>query len=191
MGTATRLPYLFLPVLPHPRACVFFFLTHNCLTRYSLHISEQVPILDCRLVLRGLRTLPLRMKKHSKNALNLARALQTQPKIEAVTYPGLPDHPSHAQAARQMEDFRGVLSIRLKGGRMAVDRFLSGVKIIQLAESPGGVESLICHPVTMTRASVPEETRLRRGIDDGLLRVSMGIEDERDLLADVLNALDY
>jgi cystathionine gamma-lyase len=146
---------------------------------------------DCWLVLRGLKTLPLRMKKHSENALKLAQALQSQPKIEAVIYPGLPDHPGHALATRQMQDFGGMLSIRIKGGRMAVDRFLSRLKIFQLAESLGGVESLVCHPATMTHASVPEEIRLRRGIDDGLLRLSVGIEDEKDLLADVLSALDY
>jgi cystathionine gamma-lyase len=144
---------------------------------------------DSWLVLRGLKTLPLRMQAHCANALRVARALQHHPALAAVLYPGLPEDPGHALAARQMSAFGGMVSLRLRGGRPAVDRFLSRLRVFQLAESLGGVESLACHPATMTHASVPEENRRARGIDDGLLRLSVGIEDADDLIADLLDAL--
>jgi len=144
---------------------------------------------DCWLILRGLKTLPLRMRAHVANAARVAAALHGHPALDAVLYPGLPGHPQHLLAARQMSGFGGMVTIRLHGGRPAVDRFLSRLRVFQLAESLGGVESLVCHPATMTHASIPEESRLARGIDDGLLRLSVGIEDPDDLVADLLDAL--
>jgi cystathionine gamma-lyase len=144
---------------------------------------------DSYLVLRGLKTLALRMERHSSNARALAEALAEHPAIEGVYYPGLMSHPQHELATRQMRDFGGMVSLRLKGGRPAVDRFLSRTKLFSLAESLGGVESLVCHPATMTHASIPAAIREKRGVDEALLRLSVGIEDLDDLEADLMGAL--
>jgi cystathionine beta-lyase/cystathionine gamma-synthase len=144
---------------------------------------------DAYLTLRGLKTLELRMQKHCANARRLAAWLQEQPAVERVYYPGLADHSGHALAARQMRDFGGMVSLRLKGGAEAAKRFLTRTRLFSLAESLGGVESLVCHPATMTHASIPAEIRIARGVDDGLIRLSVGIEDVEDLEDDLRAAL--
>ena len=145
---------------------------------------------DSWLVLRGLKTLALRMRAHSANAAAIAKLLQEHPAVETVYYPGLPTHPGHELAAIQMDDFGGMLSVRFSGGGPAATAFLSELKLFSLAESLGGVESLASLPAAMTHASVPEADRARRGIDDGLVRLSVGIEDVDDLIADVSRALE-
>jgi len=144
---------------------------------------------DCFLVTRGLKTLALRMRQHSDNALAVAAWLEAHPKIERVYYPGLPSHPQHALARRQMDGFGGMVSVYLKGGLEETRRFLERCRIFTLAESLGGVESLISHPAIMTHASVPLEVRREIGISDNLVRLSVGIEDVDDLLADLDAAL--
>jgi len=144
---------------------------------------------DCFLVTRGLKTLALRMRQHSDNALAVAAWLEAHAKIERVYYPGLPSHPQHALARRQMDGFGGMVSVYLKGGLEETRRFLERCRIFTLAESLGGVESLISHPAIMTHASVPPEVRREIGISDNLVRLSVGIEDVDDLLADLDAAL--
>jgi cystathionine gamma-lyase len=141
---------------------------------------------DCFLVHRGIKTLAVRMKAHSENAHAMAEFLSEHPKVKTVYYPGLPSHPQHEIARRQMRAFSGMLSFELKGN---VERFLQKLKIIALAESLGGIESLINHPAIMTHASLPEEERARRGIGENLLRLSVGIEHPDDLIADLQGAL--
>jgi cystathionine gamma-lyase len=144
---------------------------------------------DAYLTLRGLKTLAIRMERHCANARELAGWLERHPTVERVYYPGLSSHPGHALAARQMRDFGGMISIRLRGGPDAARRFLSRTRLFSLAESLGGVESLACHPATMTHASIPLEVRLARGVDDGLIRLSVGIEEIADLRGDLQTAL--
>jgi cystathionine beta-lyase/cystathionine gamma-synthase len=144
---------------------------------------------DAFLTLRGLKTLAVRMERHCANARQLADWLRKQPQVERVYYPGLTDHPHHELAKRQMRDFGGMISIRLKGGGEAARRFLPRTKLFSLAESLGGVESLVCHPATMTHASIPVEIRTARGVDDGLIRLSVGIEDAADLQEDLRQAM--
>jgi cystathionine gamma-lyase len=144
--------------------------------------------LDCFLVLRGIKTLPLRMERHTVNAQRVAVFLQGHPKVERVTYPGLPSHPQHALARTQMRGFGGMLTFVLRGGLEASRRFLRAVKVFSCAESLGGVESLIEHPAIMTHASVPPENRAKLGIHDGLIRLSCGIEAVEDLIADLEQA---
>jgi cystathionine gamma-lyase len=144
---------------------------------------------DAWLVLRGIKTLAVRMERHCENARALAEWLSGHPKVERVYYPGLPDHPNHAVARRQMRDFGGMMSVRLKGGAEAARKLLSGTRLFSLAESLGGVESLIGHPASMTHASIPAEVRAARGVDDGLVRLSVGIEDVDDLRDDLARAL--
>ena len=139
--------------------------------------------LDCFLVLRGLKTLHVRMERHQENARLVAQALQRHPKVEKVTYPGLPEHPQHALAARQMSGFGGMLTFVIRGGLPAARTFLKTVRLFACAESLGGVESLIEHPGIMTHASVPPETRKMLGIDDGFIRLSVGIEDPADIIS--------
>jgi cystathionine gamma-lyase len=141
--------------------------------------------LDSFLVLRGLKTLHVRMQRHAENALALARFLEGHPQVERVTYPGLASHPQHALAARQMKGFGGMLTFVIRGGLPAARAFLEHVRIFACAESLGGVESLIEHPAIMTHASVPKETREALGIADGFIRVSAGIEAVDDLRADL------
>jgi cystathionine gamma-lyase len=144
---------------------------------------------DCWLVLRGLKTLSVRMERHCANARALAKWLAERPQVARVYYPGLPDHPNHAVARRQMGDFGGMISVRLKGGADAAHRLLARTRWFSLAESLGGVESLIGHPATMTHASIPPEVRAARGVDDALVRLSVGIEDIEDLRADLDQAI--
>ncbi|MBJ6982354.1 cystathionine gamma-synthase [Luteimonas sp. MC1572] len=145
---------------------------------------------DSFLALRGLKTLHLRMRAHCDNALALAKKLETHPAIEQVIYPGLPSHPHHALAARQMDGFGGIVSVVVKGGLAGATRFCERLKIFTLAESLGGVESLVNHPAVMTHASIPVERRAVLGISDALVRLSVGVEDVADLLADIEAALD-
>jgi cystathionine beta-lyase/cystathionine gamma-synthase len=140
---------------------------------------------DCYLTLRGLKTLAVRMDRHCANAAALADWLKAQPQVDKVYYPGFKDHPGHAIAAKQMKGFGGMFSFRLKGGAEAAKRFLGKTKLFSLAESLGGVESLVCHPVSMTHGSIPKEIREARGVDDGLIRLSVGIEDVDDLKMDL------
>jgi cystathionine gamma-lyase len=145
---------------------------------------------DSFMVLRGLKTLALRMERHSANALHIAAWLERHPKIERVIYPGLPSHPQHELARRQMRGFGGMIGAVVRGGLAEVTRFLTRCQVFVLAESLGGVESLIEHPAIMTHASVPPEVRRDLGIDDGLVRLSVGIEDVEDLVADLAQALE-
>jgi cystathionine beta-lyase/cystathionine gamma-synthase len=144
---------------------------------------------DSWLVLRGTKTLPLRMMQHNANGQALAQFLAAQPKVRHVHYPGLPSHPQHELAARQMRGFGGMIAFDL-GSLDAARRLLNGVRLMALAESLGGVETLISHPATMTHASVPAERRAALGISDGLVRISAGIEDIEDLQEDLAQALD-
>jgi len=144
---------------------------------------------DSWLTLRGIKTLAVRMERHCANARQLATWLAEHPRVQRIYYPGLPSHPGHELARRQMRDFGGMISIHVKGGKDAALRMLTRTKLFSLAESLGGVESLIGHPATMTHASIPAEIRQARGIDDGLVRLSVGIEDVHDLQADLRQAL--
>ncbi len=144
---------------------------------------------DCFLVTRGLKTLALRMQRHCENALAIARWLEAHPKIETVFYPGLESRPQHALARRQMAAGGGMVSAIVKGGEKAALAFLERCRIFTLAESLGGVESLIEHPAIMTHASVPAQVRGEIGISDALVRLSVGVEDVADLIADLAQAL--
>jgi cystathionine gamma-lyase len=145
--------------------------------------------MDSFLVLRGVKTLHLRMPRHQENAMKLAEFLGGHPKVAKVTYPGLRSHPQHDLARRQMKGFGGMMTFDIKGGLEAARSFLRAVKIFACAESLGGVESLIEHPAIMTHASVPKETREQLGISDGLIRLSVGVEDAQDLIDDLKQAL--
>jgi cystathionine gamma-lyase len=140
---------------------------------------------DCFLALRGLKTLALRMERHSASALELAAWLERRGDVERVHYPGLASHPQHALAVKQMRGAGGMVSAVLHGGERRARRFLERCQLFTLAESLGGVESLIEHPALMTHASIPREQRAAIGIDDGLVRMSVGVEDVRDLIADL------
>ena len=144
---------------------------------------------DSFLALRGLKTLHLRMKAHCENAQALAEFLETHPAIEKVIYPGLKSHPQHELARRQMDGFGGIISVVLKGGFEVAKQFCENTKLFTLAESLGGVESLVNHPAVMTHASVPMERRERLGISGGLLRLSVGVEDIEDLRNELRRAL--
>lgn len=144
---------------------------------------------DAFLVLRALKTLPLRMERHCANAQAIAEWLEAHPKVKRVSYPGLKSHPGHTLAARQMHGFGGMVTAVLDGGLDAARRFLERTELFSLAESLGGVESLIEHPAIMTHASIPAEIRAKLGIDDGLVRLSVGVEDLDDLLSDLKHAL--
>lgn len=145
--------------------------------------------MDCFLLLRSTKTLHVRMERHCVNARKVALWLQEQPGVERVVYPGLATHPQHAIARQQMRDFGGMVTVFLKGGLEASRKFLERVSLFSLAESLGGVESLIEHPAIMTHASVPAEQRAKLGISDGLVRLSVGIEDADDLIDDLDRAL--
>ena len=144
---------------------------------------------DSFLALRALKTLPLRMERHAENAMAVAQWLEAHPKIENLLYPGLPSHPQHQLAKRQMSNFSGIISLEIKGGIEPSRRFLERCQVFALAESLGGVESLVDHPAIMTHASVPPEERAKLGISDGLVRLSVGIENVDDLIADLDQAL--
>jgi cystathionine gamma-lyase len=143
---------------------------------------------DSFLVARGIKTLALRMERHQKNALTLARYFEDHEKVSAVYYPGLRSHPQHALAKKQMDGFSGMISFEIKGGKKAALKFLSALRIFSLAESLGGVESLIEHPASMTHASVPKAEREKVGVKDSLVRVSAGIENTEDLITDLEQA---
>ncbi|MES2072974.1 MAG: PLP-dependent aspartate aminotransferase family protein [Pseudomonadota bacterium] len=145
---------------------------------------------DSFLALRGVKTLDIRMERHCKSALDLATWLQQQPEIKQVYYPGLPTHPQHELARRQMDGFGGIISIELKTDLAGARRFLERCEVFALAESLGGVESLIEHPAIMTHATIPEDQRAILGITDSFIRLSVGIEDVEDLRADLRRALD-
>ncbi|MEM9728870.1 MAG: PLP-dependent aspartate aminotransferase family protein [Myxococcota bacterium] len=145
---------------------------------------------DSYLVSRGIKTLPLRMARHSENAQTLAEWLSEHPRVDAVHYPGLSGHPEHALARKQMEGFGGMLSFEVAGGLDAARSFLDRVRVFSLAESLGGIESLVGQPALMSHASMPAEVRRARGIADGLVRVSVGLEHVDDLREDLAAALD-
>ncbi len=143
---------------------------------------------DSYLVLRGIKTLAVRMREHEKNAVKIADYLESSPKVTRVSYPGLKNHPQHNLAKKQMSGFGGMLSFEIKGGLEEAKTFLENLHVFSLAESLGGVESLIEHPALMTHASVPKEDREKIGITDSLIRISVGIEDVSDLIEDLDNA---
>ncbi len=144
---------------------------------------------DCYLVMRGIKTLAVRMEEHHRHALALAQWLEGHPAVAQVLHPGLPSHPQYELAQRQMTGCGGTFSFRVRGGEAALHRLLRGVKVFLLAESLGGVESLIDHPATMTHASVPADVRRQMGIGDDLIRLSVGLEHLDDLKADLAQAL--
>jgi cystathionine gamma-synthase/cystathionine gamma-lyase len=144
---------------------------------------------DCWLILRGLKTLAVRMREHERNAKHLALILEKHPAVKRVFYPGLATHPQHELAAKQMSGFGGMISLELNGGFEAVEQFVARLKIFILGESLGGVESLVCYPPRMTHSSFPAKERHRRGIHDNLVRLSVGIENVDDLEQDLRNAL--
>ncbi|MCI4372804.1 MAG: PLP-dependent aspartate aminotransferase family protein [Thermoplasmata archaeon] len=144
---------------------------------------------DCFLVLRGIRTLGIRMRAHGESAKAVAEVLEGHRKVRRVHYPGLSDHPQHALARRQMDGYGGIVSVDLRGGERSALRFLKGLELFTLAESLGAVESLVDHPASMTHASVPRKEREAHGVTDGLVRLSCGIEDPSDLADDIRAAL--
>ena len=147
---------------------------------------------DCFLVLRGLKTLHLRMERHCSNGREIAEYLAKHPKVGKVYWPGLESHVNHGVAKRQMRDFGGMMSFTINGDKQEdAIKFLSSCKLFTLAESLGGVESLMGHPASMTHASIPREVRLKSGVTDSLIRLSVGVEDAGDLITDLAQALGY
>jgi cystathionine gamma-lyase len=144
---------------------------------------------DCFLTMRGVKTLAVRMREHEKNARAVVAYLDGHEDVETLYYPGLPGHPQHELAKKQMRGFGGMVSFVLRGGPQRAAAFASNTKIFSLAESLGGVESLICHPNSMTHGSIPKDVREARGVTDGLLRLSVGIESQTDIIADIEQAL--
>ena len=145
---------------------------------------------DCWLTILGIKTLDLRMKKHDSNAQTVAEYLEAHPKVLSVTYPGLPSHPAHETAKKQMSGFSGMISFELTDGISAGKIVMNSVKLAKLAESLGAVETMITHPATMTHADVPKDEREARGLTDGLVRLSVGIENPDDIIADLEQALN-
>ena len=145
---------------------------------------------DCWLTLLGVKTLSLRMERHSQNGMQVACYLEDHPQVARVIYPGLPSHPQHAIARRQMDDFSGMISFELKGDIQSGIDLMNHVRLCSLAESLGAVETMITHPASMTHVEVPREERLARGLSDGLVRLSVGIEDADDIIADLAQALE-
>ncbi len=146
---------------------------------------------DSWLTLRGIKTLAVRMRQHEANALAVARFLHEHPRVEKVYYPGLPSHPDHELAKRQMSGFGGMVSFQFKGTYADVAQMVRRFRVFALAESLGGIESLVCHPASMTHGSIPREIREARGLTDTLLRLSVGIEDIEDILSDLEQALAF
>ena len=157
--------------------------------KLSLITGTALGPFDAWLVLRGLRTLGLRMERHNSNALALARFLETHPKVERVHYPGLESHPQHALARRQMSGFTGMLSVELRGGYEEAERFISSLTFATYAASLGGYDTLVVHPAAMWSKQLSPERLHDMGVGPGLVRISVGLEDERDLLEDFANAL--
>jgi cystathionine gamma-lyase len=145
---------------------------------------------DCWLTLMGVKTLHLRMERHSANGMAVAKFLQEHPKVARVSYPGLPSHPQHEIAKRQMSGFSGMITFELEGGLESGRTLMNSVRLCSLAESLGAVETMITHPATMTHAEVPKEEREARGLTDGLVRISVGVEDVDDIIADLEQALN-
>ncbi len=171
----------------------------GCLITSDGKIAEQLKFIqnsagavpspfDCWLIMRSTKTLAQRMKAHNENAMAICRSLEKEKRISKIYYPGVESHPQFELAKKQMRGSGGIISIELGSYEKAV-KFCNGLKIFQIAESLGGVESLVCHPVSMTHGSVPKELRDKFGLTDGLVRLSVGIEDEEDLLEDINNAL--
>jgi cystathionine beta-lyase/cystathionine gamma-synthase len=146
---------------------------------------------DTWLTLRGIKTLAVRMRQHEANALAVAQFLREHPRVEKVYYPGLPSHPDHELAKRQMSGFGGMVSFQFKGSYSDVAQMVRGFHVFALAESLGGIESLVCHPASMTHGSIPKDIREARGLTDTLLRLSVGIEDIEDILGDLEQALNF
>jgi len=146
---------------------------------------------DCFLAMRGMKTLHLRMREHAKNALEVARYLEAHPKVEKVLYPGLPSHPQHELAKKQMRGFGGMVTFYMKGQLGQAKQFMENLHVFHLAESLGSVESLVDFPVIMTHAAVPPEERAKLGISDTLIRLSVGVEDLEDLIKDLESALSH
>jgi cystathionine beta-lyase len=159
------------------------------LHRYENSVGATPGPLDCFLVMRGTKTLHLRMERHCDNAEKVVAFLKEHPRVERVHYPGLQDHPGHALAKKQMKRFGGMVSFELKASVEESKRVASRMKLFALAESLGGVESLVDHPASMTHASIPAEERRKAGLPDGLIRLSVGIEDAEDLIDDLAAAL--
>ncbi|MBH49251.1 MAG: cystathionine gamma-synthase [Candidatus Marinimicrobia bacterium] len=145
---------------------------------------------DCWLTLLGIKTLHLRMERHATNAQAVAEFLESHPKVEKITYPGLPSHPQFDIAKEQMSGFSGMISFELKGGIPAGKTLMNSVELCSLAESLGAVETMVTHPATMTHVDVPEKERYARGLTDGLVRISVGIEDSDDIIGDLEKALE-
>ncbi|RZJ98282.1 MAG: cystathionine gamma-synthase, partial [Flavobacterium sp.] len=146
--------------------------------------------MDCFLVLRGIKTLHLRMQRHSENGKQIAHWLRNHVKVGKVYWPGFEDHPNYEIAKKQMHDFGGMISFELKNDSVdEAKRVLSSTKLFSLAESLGGVESLINHPASMTHASIPREERIKNGLSDSLIRLSVGVEDAEDLIEDLKQAI--
>ncbi len=163
--------------------------THQQLVWWANALGLTGSPFDSFLTLRGLRTLDARLRAHQENATAIAALLDAHPVVSKVYFPGLASHPGHAVAARQQKGFGAMLSVELDGGEDAVRAFVEGLRYFTLAESLGGVESLVAHPATMTHAAMTPEARAKAGISDGLLRLSVGIEATDDLLADITAAL--
>lgn len=175
---------------------------HGCIVTKNDDLAKQIRFIqnasgavpgpqDCFLILRGIKTLHLRVREACNNAVKIVAFLQKHPKVDKVYYPGIPTHPGHAIAKKQMRMFGAMISFDIKGGKIEdANKVLSGTNLFSLAESLGGVESLIGHPSTMTHASIPREERLKVGLTDSLIRLSVGIEDVEDLIEDLTNALD-
>ena len=163
---------------------------HEKLSFLQNAVGAQLGPMDSFLVLRGLKTLPVRMERHERNARVVAEALRGHAKVSRVTWPGLEEHPQHKLAARQMSGFGGMMTCVLRGGLPSARAMLKSLRLFACAESLGGVESLIEHPAIMTHASVPAETRKMLGIDDGFIRLSVGIENAQDLVDDLRQGLE-
>jgi cystathionine beta-lyase/cystathionine gamma-synthase len=162
---------------------------HEAIKFYQNAVGAVPGPQDCWLTLRGLKTLAVRMRQHEQNALAVAKFLSHQPKVREVIYPGLPSHPQHELARSQMDGFGAMVTFRLDGGRADVAKFVKKLKVFLFAESLGGVESLACHPATMSHATMTPEERQRLGITEGTVRLSVGIEDAADLIEDLDQAL--
>ncbi|EGR28801.1 hypothetical protein IMG5_168370 [Ichthyophthirius multifiliis] len=163
---------------------------HQKIYHASLSFGGCPSPFDCYLALRGLKTLECRVKNHCKNAFSVAKFLEDHPHVESVIYPGLKSHPQHEIAKKQMRGPGGMISFRIKGGLKEANIFLQSFKLVVLAESLGGVETLVEHPAQMTHASIPEDIRAKLGITDNFIRISIGLEDAVDIMEDFNQALE-
>jgi len=163
---------------------------HDRLKAYQNSAGAVPGAFDAWLMLRGLKTLTVRMQRHAENGVRVATFLDQHPRVCDVVYPGLPTYPQRDLAERQMSGHGGMVTLALPGGHREVDDFVRALRLFSFAESLGGVESLVCHPETMTHAAIPADERRRRGITPGTVRLSVGIEDAEDLVADLEQALE-